>query len=155
HDQLSRELIPILRPTWRYNVDSGTWYHYESGRWIQSTGLQAVIQDHCSRLAATLLATVNGSGGSQRAWSFGQVSTWLGVMRALAGRPEISVREDEFDADPNLLNTPIGVVDLRTSALMRHDPEYLMRHMTAVAPDYNLMNARAIGGEPWQPHMPL
>jgi len=39
---------------------------------------------------------------------------------------------DDFDADPDLLCVKNGVVDLRTSKLMDHDPKYLMMKRTAV-----------------------
>jgi phage/plasmid-associated DNA primase len=63
--------------------------------------------------------------------------------------------EADFDADPHLLNTPAGVVDLRTSALLEHDPKYLMRHMTLKAPDFNALYKCVVEGEPWAKYMPL
>ena len=39
---------------------------------------------------------------------------------------------DDFDANPDLLCTPNGVVDLRTGKLMPHDPKYLMTKQTGV-----------------------
>jgi P4 family phage/plasmid primase-like protien len=42
---------------------------------------------------------------------------------------------DMFDADPWLLNTPGGVVDLRTGEMMEHNPSYYMRNMTTVTPE--------------------
>lgn len=38
-----------------------------------------------------------------------------------------------FDADPDLLNTPSGIVDLRTGELGPHDPAQLMTKMTRAA----------------------
>jgi putative DNA primase/helicase len=42
---------------------------------------------------------------------------------------------DQWDADLWLLNTPGGVLDLRTGDLCEHDPELYMTKMTAVAPE--------------------
>lgn len=39
------------------------------------------------------------------------------------------------DAHPHLLNTPSGVVDLRTKTLMPHDPELMLTKITAVGYD--------------------
>ena len=39
-----------------------------------------------------------------------------------------------LDADPLLLNTPGGVVDLRTGELLPHDPKYLCTKLTAATP---------------------
>jgi putative DNA primase/helicase len=41
---------------------------------------------------------------------------------------------DQWDAEPWLLNTPAGVVDLRTGARLPHDPGYHITKITAVAP---------------------
>lgn len=43
-----------------------------------------------------------------------------------------------FDADDWLLNTPGGILDLRTGEVMSHDPKYMMTKMTAVAPDFEM-----------------
>ena len=42
----------------------------------------------------------------------------------------LSIPADAFDANPELLCTPNGVVDLRTGKLMPHDPKYLMTKRT-------------------------
>lgn len=41
---------------------------------------------------------------------------------------------DQWDADPWMLNTPGGVVDLRSGEMGKHDPTHLMTKTTAVAP---------------------
>jgi P4 family phage/plasmid primase-like protien len=45
----------------------------------------------------------------------------------------------QFNADPWLLNTPKGVVDLKTGEMMPHDPKYRLTNMTAVAPEHKAM----------------
>ena len=121
---------------------------------MHSDGMQQLIQDHCSALAAQVLATVNGNNAVARAAKLTHVATWLGLMKALSGRTDMHVREQDFDADPNLLNTPASVVDLRTSLLMPHSPSYLMRHMTSVAPDYSLWE-RCLAGDAPESFMPM
>lgn len=56
------------------------------------------------------------------------------VAAYAADHPAVSVELDQLDADPWLLNTPGGVVDLRTGEMREHDPKLLMTRMTAVAP---------------------
>lgn len=49
----------------------------------------------------------------------------------LAGtEPDIAISSDQLDADPYLLNTPTGVVDLRTGAVGPHDPAQLLTKIT-------------------------
>jgi putative DNA primase/helicase len=45
----------------------------------------------------------------------------------------LQVRDDMFDAHPDLLNTPTGVVDLRTGELRPHDPLLYLTHITAAS----------------------
>ena len=42
----------------------------------------------------------------------------------------LSIPVTKFDADPELLCAPNGIVDLRTGKLMPHDPKYLMMQQT-------------------------
>jgi P4 family phage/plasmid primase-like protien len=69
------------------------------------------------------------------------------VRNLLQGRSEMVVREVDFDAHPHLLNTPLGVVDLRTGARDDHDPALLLRQITLYGPDIGAstwMNGRDI-----------
>lgn len=58
-------------------------------------------------------------------------------------RPPLEVDVKELDADPFLLNTPGGTVDLRTGEMRPHDPNDLCTKMTAVSPSTE-------GMEKWQ-----
>jgi len=51
------------------------------------------------------------------------------------GLPDLRVDVMEFDAHPDLLNTPSGVVDLRTGQVLEHDPDYYFTRITAVGYD--------------------
>lgn len=61
-------------------------------------------------------------------------------QRAVLGLTKGIVEEtaDVFDADPDVLNTPTGVVDLRTGQLQPHDPDLLITKVTrgAYRPGY-------------------
>jgi P4 family phage/plasmid primase-like protien len=61
---------------------------------------------------------------------------WRGVLSASKlsnlmklARGRLEVQAADFDADPDLLNCPNGVVDLRTGVLTPHDPDQLMTRM--------------------------
>lgn len=49
--------------------------------------------------------------------------------------PKITVTIDELDADPYLLNTPTGTVDLRTGTVRAHDPADLITKVTGCGYD--------------------
>ncbi len=52
------------------------------------------------------------------------------VMAILPSLRGVSVDIDAWDADPLLLNTPVGVVDLRTGERRPHDPLLMMTQIT-------------------------
>ena len=65
------------------------------------------------------------------------------ALTSLLGRSRISavtsltrgiveVSADAFDSHPDLLNTPTGIVDLRTGELAKHDPAKLLTKITSV-----------------------
>lgn len=55
------------------------------------------------------------------------------VFRLAAGVDGVLVDPVDFDAHPDLLNVANGVVDLRTGALMPHDPDLRMTKLAPVA----------------------
>jgi putative DNA primase/helicase len=59
------------------------------------------------------------------------------VLTLASSSRQIAATVDQWDADPWLLNTPNGVVDLRTGQMRPHRPEDYMTKMTGVAPDPN------------------
>jgi P4 family phage/plasmid primase-like protien len=57
-----------------------------------------------------------------------------GVERSLRDRPDFTMRQGDWDPDPQLLNTPAGTVDLKTGDLRGADPADLITRCTAVSP---------------------
>jgi P4 family phage/plasmid primase-like protien len=55
------------------------------------------------------------------------------AMMTLA-RPFLEVKSDALDADPYTLNTPAGMVDLRSGGVMPHDPSKFCTKITAASP---------------------
>lgn len=73
--------------------------------------------------------TEAADGGNSRT-----IHGWHSVLNARRQRNVIALAKgivertaDAFDADPDLLNTPLGVVDLRTGDVHQHDPDLLLR----------------------------
>lgn len=57
--------------------------------------------------------------------------------------PMLSIDTNELDADPLILNTPSGEVNLKTGETTPHDPEHHLTHMTRCSPSDE-------GSEIWQ-----
>lgn len=63
-------------------------------------------------------------------------------------KPDILVDSDQLNVDPFALNTPGGIVDVRTGIVRPHDPMEYCTSITAVSPSYE-------GMELWQDHLRL
>lgn len=71
----------------------------------------------------------------QEAKALEQRTRIVAVARLAAGI--LAERDPRLDAHPDLLNTPSGVVDLRTGELQPHDPALMLSKMTAAPYDPN------------------
>jgi putative DNA primase/helicase len=82
-------------------------------------------------LSRELGLTVNKPSESKRIAS---AKTRAAVVSLAGEDRRIAATTDQWDADPWLLNTPDGVVDLRTGATRAHRPGDYMTKQTAVSP---------------------
>lgn len=106
----------------RWNPDNSRRATYLAGRLCQRLSHQALTCISDSRKAESV-ATRLASTGTKRA-----------VADYCADHPSMQVHIDRLDADAYLLNTPGGIVDLRTGKLLPHDPARYMTRSTAVTP---------------------
>ena len=60
-----------------------------------------------------------------------------GIARQAESEPAFAVHIDDLDANPWQLNTPGGVVDLRTGEMSEPDPTALHTRSTSVSPDFD------------------
>lgn len=77
-----------------------------------------------------------------------------GAERLASADSRIAAHPDQFDADPWALNTPAGIIDLRTGKMRAHKADEHCTKITAVAPDASCSIAtwlsfldRAAGGD--------
>ena len=113
----------------RYVAAWGRWLYFDGTRWqIDDTLLafnraryicrQAAAE--CKRKIARMLASAK---------------TVAAVERLAKADRRLAATVDQWDADPWALNTPLGVLDLRTGKLRPHRAEDYLTKMTGVAPD--------------------
>lgn len=111
------------------------WLMWEGRRWVECSDkavVEEVRQYVLDRFADSAQAMRGGNGNSAGldGWrSMLAASRIHSVLGLSAGRAERASKD--FDADPDLLNTPGGVVDLRTGEILEHDPELLMTRITS------------------------
>ena len=99
----------------------GKWFEWRGGCWREEKTLRAfdLIRKTCK------------AQGIERVG----MAKMVGAVHALARTDRrLAATIEQWDADPMLLNTPDGVVDLRTGTLRRHRAEDYMTMIAAVGP---------------------
>lgn len=118
------------------HVDRIGWHRWDGRRW------EPVAEDHVMAEAATWLhswlaglLTSASADDIKYCLRYRDVNNVRAVVAGARTEPRILVEADRLDAEPGLLNCRNGVVDLRSGALLAHDPQRLI---TKVAPvDYS------------------
>lgn len=113
----------------RYVAGQSKWYVWTGQRWLQDDTLLAFnkVRMICRESAAVCSC-------SRAAKSLVSGSTVAAVERLSRSDRRLAASVDQFDVDPMLLNTPGGVVDLRTGQLRPHRPEDYLSRITSVGP---------------------
>ena len=105
----------------RYVAAWGKWFEWRAGCWREEKTLRPfyLIRETCR------------AQGIERAG----MAKMVGAVHALARADRrLAATAGQWDADPMLLNTPAGVVDLQNGELSRHRPGDYMTMITAVGP---------------------
>lgn len=123
-DSIAAAFTAKYGATLRYDRDRGRWYEWDGFRWQQDDLDRAF---HYTRTLAREL------GGGERTLCKAGVAR--GVEAFARADPVHAVNSSTWDADPMLLGTPGGTVDLRTGLLRPADPHDFITKQTAVTPD--------------------
>nr|WP_245211739.1 phage/plasmid primase, P4 family [Neoroseomonas oryzicola] len=110
----------------------GQWRRWDGCRWAEDKTLAIfdLARLVCRRAAEEALAEGKAGIASQMA-----AARTVSAVERLARYDRKHARaSDAFDADPWMLNTPAGVVDLRTARMRHHRPGNLFTKVTAVGP---------------------
>jgi hypothetical protein len=93
---------------------------------LREVTIEVMNSDLPTREQDTIAKRIDGIAGARN------------VEAVLAKREEQHREPEQFDADPHLLNTPAGVVDLTTGAVQPHDRGLMMTMCTVVSPSQDL-----------------
>jgi putative DNA primase/helicase len=114
---------------YRYVAPWHRWIRWEGKRWVQdSTG-------HVFALIRVMVREV--VGGTRHERRIATAAYIAGVERLARYDQSIVIVPADLDADPWLLNTQAGIVDLRTGVVAPHDPAALMTRLTSAAPAFD------------------
>jgi P4 family phage/plasmid primase-like protien len=113
----------------RYIAAWSRWLSWNGCSWRPDDTLQVFdkARSICREAAAEC-------GDSATAASVSRAATVAAVERLARGDRRHASTPDAWDADPWLLNTPSGIVDLKSGDLMSHSPDAFMTKTTAAAP---------------------
>lgn len=131
-DGVARALADLHRDALRYCPQRSQWLHWTGSRW--EWDLAGASRELTKNLSRDLPETdQTWKNFKRRALSANGVD---GILRQARTDPRINVHIDALDAQPYELNTPAGIIDLRTGTLRPADPAALHTRTTAVTPDY-------------------
>lgn len=111
------------------------WFEYDGARWVEDKGDKAAINAVMAtirRLAADAISDKELLSDLVKSQTAGGAK---GVLALTASMPGIAVQASELDADPYVLNTPTGTLDLKTFELRPHDPVDRLTKITRGAYD--------------------
>jgi putative DNA primase/helicase len=109
----------------------GKWLLWSGTHWLFDNTLRAF--DRARAICRVASAEV-APDKTKLAAAVASAKTVAAVVNLARADRRLAATTDQWDPDLWLLNTPGGVVDLRTGALMPHDPERYMTKITAVTP---------------------
>lgn len=150
-DTLARMLVAQHGDVIRYCAERGRWLAWSGSRWEWQHDGAAVVE-----LAKQIARGLPDGSAAEIAHKRRCLSAngLAGVLRLASTDVRIRVRMRELDADAYVLNTPAGIVDLRTGQLAPASPTYLVTRTTAVAPAagpapmWEQFLARTFAGDP-------
>ena len=128
-ESLAREFTAKHADKLRYVTESGKWLIREPEVWRTDKTQEAfdLARAICRKASAR-------SGNQSTATRIASLKTIAAVERLARADRQHAVTLEQFDADPWSLNTPEGVVDLKTGRLRAHRSDDYFTKMTAVAP---------------------
>src|SRR5262249_44438187 len=115
----------------RYVATLGKWMVWDGKRWHPD---ETLIARHRARQVSREAAA--GCNHPKTAKLIASAKTIAAVERLAQADRRIAAPVDQWDADPWTLNTPAGIIDLRTGELRQHDPFCYLTKITGIAPDH-------------------
>ncbi|MGI5243063.1 DNA primase family protein [Dactylosporangium sp. CA-139066] len=131
-DGLAQALLAEYGRELRYCPPSGRWLRWAQYRWVWDEA--DLHWQYVLKLARQLPKSGRWRRFHSKALSAAGVA---GVTRLARTSPAVTVGLDELDARPYELNTPAGIVDLRTGLLRPADRTHLHTRSTTVGPDFD------------------
>jgi putative DNA primase/helicase len=112
----------------RYVAAWGQWWQWTGTCWKAEATLLVL-----NRIAAICQELSRDAATNHEIRNLGKHSTISGVERIARAHRQFAAKTEQWNTDPWLLNTPEGVIDLRTKKMRPADPTDYMTKETGVA----------------------
>lgn len=133
---LSEEVIAKHADRIRYVSENGQWYVWTGKYWemdLRGKVFQ-LIREELQRIGKNVIVTSKETAITSKAIQ--SQSAKVKVESLMRHAPDVAIGLTSFDADPWIINTPDGVIDLHTGSRLTPDPARLCSKQTRVAPDF-------------------
>jgi P4 family phage/plasmid primase-like protien len=117
----------------RFCPERGRWLAWDGCRWQWSPDKGGIVREYGKRVARSLPDDDSGAVRHKKHSLSASGTTNMLLQAQTDSRIAVSI--DELDAQPWELNTPAGIIDLRTGEILPCDPAKLHTRVTACAPD--------------------
>ena len=132
-DVLARRFTDQHKDDLRFVNEWGQWLVWDGARWGFDKTL--LVQDHARRLLAEAsIEILEDRGSPTLAAGVASAKTVSAIEKLARADRGHAAQGTVWDADPWLLNTPTGTIDLKTGHLRPHDRLDLITKTTAVGP---------------------
>lgn len=131
-DGTAQALVHLHDGTLRYCPQRGDWLTWTGARWEWDTREQH--RELIRQIARDLPGGEGWATHKRRALSAAGVT---GIARLAQSDPRITIHIDRLDSNPYEINTPGGIIDLRTGTIRPPDPTALHTRTTTATPDFN------------------
>lgn len=128
-DALALNFSSTYGESFRYVDAWSRWFMWNGQVWRHDDTLR--VYDLCRRTCRAY--AVNSPPNVQKAITSGK--TIASVEKLARSDRQHAATVNQWDSDPWLLNTPDGIIDLRTREVLAHDPLFHITKCTAVGPD--------------------
>jgi P4 family phage/plasmid primase-like protien len=131
-DGNARLLVAEYSGTLRYVADAGKWVTWDGSRWAWHPDEGPAIE-----AARDVIRRIPTDNAALKAWRLKSMrARAIGdAVRLARSTPAMRISASEFDRHPWQLNTPGGIVDLRTGDMAAATPALLHSKQTTVTPD--------------------
>lgn len=129
-------LVDTYQDVIRYCTDSKVWYAWQRNKWVRDHE-GSIVTNYWTTIARNIPKTIDSPNGPRRNPHYKYSLNANGqdnAVRIARRDPRIQVTQSEFDSYSYEINTPQGIVNLKTGKLIDPNPNHLHTKETYVSP---------------------